>query len=544
MRGWQRCVVLLMAALGNAGTLADDETIDLFAPAVRQMIEEIDHPDPRLRASHAESFSGFPEAIHFLDSIVPALLRLVADPHPDVRAKAIVSLGKHVGRIDPNAEVEAALQAATRDPQAQVRRAGVGALARFERGHDEGCRALRGALADTDPQVRGEAMRIAAELFEPAELALAVAAGVRDTEPAVRRQAVATAAAGLEPTVAYATLFAALDDPEPSVWVIAGEALMKLWPGAPKAAIGQALRHPSADVRSLVGEVFSRLAAAAREAKAVHRAIHPLAPFLIETLADASPEARAWSATALGELRIETGASLRALTSALADPAPDLRRAASASLAAFRPTDPSTRSALVEAVGDPLPFVATQALRALRSTENDTPELRDRLVAKLPELPPEIARHAAEVLASRGCGQLPLADLRALVEAQNRADKLGPPDFVVVAGEDHPVNEISRKTLARIFLAKVSQWDGRPVAPVDLSPRSPVRKAFSRETFSKSVSAIRSYLFHTTLHHVPPQEVCTEQEALAILRQDPTAISYVSEDAVLPAGVRVVAVIE
>lgn len=540
MRGRHWCVWVLIAGSWIGPAQAEDTLDPLFARVVRQMLDELDDPDPRLRASHAESFGTFPEAIHFLDSIVPALLRLTADPDPRVRQNAVDSLAEHADAVAPNAEVEAALRAATRDPQPGVRRSGVRALTRFERGHGEGYLTLWRAVADEDSGVREEAMRIASVLFEPNDLALAVEAGGRDVEPAVRRRAVLTAASTLEPAAAYPSLFAALGDPAAGVSNTAFEKLLEILPGVPREATIRAFQHPSPPVRSQVEKVFSRLAEAAWEPASTENESHPLEPLLIGISSDPSPDVRAWAATTLGEVGLESAAALQALRSVLQEPAPGPRLAAATALAEIRPADPATRSALVEAITDPT--LAAQAIRALHSTEKDDPKLRDRLLALLPDLQPARARSVARLLVGESCSDLPLDDIRALVEEQNRAAEFGSPDFAVVVGADHPATEIPHKTLSRIFLGKTARWPAdRPVSPVDLSRHSPVRESFSRRVHSRSARAIWIYFQRLDSLHVfdrPPPELCTQQAVLRFVSETPNAIGYVAEGTALGSAVR------
>lgn len=114
--------------------------------------------------------------------------------------------------------------------------------------------------------------------------------------------------------------------------------------------------------------------------------------------------------------------------------------------------------------------------------------------------------------------------------------------FVVVVHEENPVASLPRAQVARLFLRKVRRWpDGAAVLPVDLAPDAPARAAFSGIVMGKSVASVRAYWQARIFsgRDVPPPEKASEADALAHVRAEPAAVGYVSDDAVLPPGVRV-----
>ncbi len=117
--------------------------------------------------------------------------------------------------------------------------------------------------------------------------------------------------------------------------------------------------------------------------------------------------------------------------------------------------------------------------------------------------------------------------------------------FLVVVNEQNAVDAMSRTTVSRFFLKKVSRWESGVVAlPVDLPPDSPVRDAFSRRVLSKSVMAIKAYWQQQIFsgRDVPPPEKPNDTAVLEFVQTNPAAIAYVSSQATLPRGVRAIAV--
>jgi len=117
--------------------------------------------------------------------------------------------------------------------------------------------------------------------------------------------------------------------------------------------------------------------------------------------------------------------------------------------------------------------------------------------------------------------------------------------YVVIVNEQNSVTSASRVLVSRFFLKKASHWDsGSLVLPVDLPPESPVRVAFSKHVLSKSVGSIKAYWQQQIFsgREVPPPEKSDETDVLEFVKANRDAIAYVSPDAVLPRGVRVLMV--
>ena len=119
--------------------------------------------------------------------------------------------------------------------------------------------------------------------------------------------------------------------------------------------------------------------------------------------------------------------------------------------------------------------------------------------------------------------------------------------FVVIVHVDNPSGPLEPRALSKFFLKKVKRWpNDTTVAVVDLDEDSPVREAFTRAVHDKSVSAIKSYWQRMIFsgRDVPPDELATDAEVIERVAAEVGAIGYVSSDAELGDGVKVLTVAE
>jgi hypothetical protein len=117
---------------------------------------------------------------------------------------------------------------------------------------------------------------------------------------------------------------------------------------------------------------------------------------------------------------------------------------------------------------------------------------------------------------------------------------------LVVNGTNHTAS-VGRGEIARLFLRKARNWpSGEPAAPVDQSMQSPVRRSFSRGVLGQSLLAVQSF-WHQQIFSgraVPPPVKMTDEEVCAFVQENQGAVGYVSEEAPLPSGVRVLPLAE
>ena len=117
---------------------------------------------------------------------------------------------------------------------------------------------------------------------------------------------------------------------------------------------------------------------------------------------------------------------------------------------------------------------------------------------------------------------------------------------IVVHGSNS-VSSITKAKAADLFLKRVTRWDnGRAVTPVDLSDKNPTRGAFSKELLGKEVAWVKSYWQKMIFsgRATPPVELSSDVEVLDFIKNNTDAIGYVGDPTAVPAGVRILPVVE
>jgi HEAT repeat protein/beta-lactamase regulating signal transducer with metallopeptidase domain len=239
----------------------------------------------------------------------------------------------------------AALQAALKDADTEVREAAIHALLRL---HDPSIyEPLAAALRDASADIREMAAAGLAELqdrraIEPLMLAL------RDSSPAVREQVV-FALGQLGDRATSAAVAAALKDESASVREQAAFALAQMRDPAHIDVLVAALRDSSADVREQAAFALGQM----RDARVV-------AP-LISALKDANANVRELAAFGLAQQR--DASAVEALVVAMKDASADVREQVAFALGQLR--DPRAIDALTAALKDASAEVRRQAAFAL-----------------------------------------------------------------------------------------------------------------------------------------------------------------------------------
>jgi ABC-type phosphate transport system substrate-binding protein len=116
--------------------------------------------------------------------------------------------------------------------------------------------------------------------------------------------------------------------------------------------------------------------------------------------------------------------------------------------------------------------------------------------------------------------------------------------FKVIVNPGVSGTKIPRDTLAQIYLGNARTWsDGSAIAAVDLSTVSPVRRAFSRSVLGTPVDAVKQHwLRSASSGKRPPAVKESDAAVVAFVSSARGAVGYVSQDAELPATVRVLVV--
>lgn len=125
------------------------------------------------------------------------------------------------------------------------------------------------------------------------------------------------------------------------------------------------------------------------------------------------------------------------------------------------------------------------------------------------------------------------------------ADPAG--DFKLIVNSANPVTALRRDAVKRMFLRKATTWaSGQPVAPVDQRRNAPIRRAFSESILDKEPAEIAAYWNQQIFsgRSVPPPAKASDSEVLAYVRDNANAIGYVSADAEIGEGVRIIPIVD
>ncbi|HJP55445.1 MAG TPA: M56 family metallopeptidase [Gemmatimonadales bacterium] len=213
-----------------------------------------------------------------------------------------------------NAARVAALIAALRDSDAEVRRAAANSLGQLE--DKRAVTALAAALRDSDAEVRSQSAWALGQL-EDKRAVEPLTAALRDENVEVRRKA-AWALGQLEDESAAAGLAAALRDADADVRKTAAWSLGQLELETAPPALIEALHDQNADVRRTAAWAVSEMG----DARAV--------PALREMLNDTDADARRNAIHALGQIRDST--AMQAIIGAMQSKDAEIRRAAAQAL--------------------------------------------------------------------------------------------------------------------------------------------------------------------------------------------------------------------
>lgn len=330
--------------------------------AVAALVEALQNPDdPLLRQGAASTLGTFGAAAK---PAVPALVKALKDPEPQVRLGA----------------VEALMRLDAREPAAVV--------------------ALWELLHSPDPSLRNQAtgeMKMLGRVGLPTLLA-----ALKDKDPALRsRAAFLLGSVGPGPTAQTAApaLTEALADEAAPVRLEAALALSQLRQTSPKvvAPLIEALKSSDADVRRRAASGVAQVGPAAKEA----------IPLLVNLLKDrADDTVRGAAASALGSMGAEAKDALPALRAALHDDQPTVRLQVAAALVRLSTQPGAAKPA--EGIAEPIGVLIallpdkTLALQAQTALLQLGAVAVPSLVEALQGKDPEIRKGAAATLGLLG----------------------------------------------------------------------------------------------------------------------------------------------
>ena len=117
--------------------------------------------------------------------------------------------------------------------------------------------------------------------------------------------------------------------------------------------------------------------------------------------------------------------------------------------------------------------------------------------------------------------------------------------FVVVAHESNPITTVKSDELSKIFLKKITVWRTKlPVVAVDQAETTKIRQQFSRDVHHRDLPSVQSY-WQTQIFSgraVPPQQRASDAEVMAFVAGNPNAIGYVSANATIAPGLKVLTI--
>jgi ABC-type phosphate transport system substrate-binding protein len=119
--------------------------------------------------------------------------------------------------------------------------------------------------------------------------------------------------------------------------------------------------------------------------------------------------------------------------------------------------------------------------------------------------------------------------------------------FQVVVHPSVEGSKISRSVLADIYEKDIIRWGNRVrILPVDQSSQAPVRRAFTEEILGRSLGEVQEYWTQRLAvnRELPPPTKASDEEVLAFVASKKGAIGYVSAGMDVPAGVKVIALID
>jgi ABC-type phosphate transport system substrate-binding protein len=135
-----------------------------------------------------------------------------------------------------------------------------------------------------------------------------------------------------------------------------------------------------------------------------------------------------------------------------------------------------------------------------------------------------------------------VASLGLLMLTHSVARGAPPTGFKVIVNASNPLVSLTTDELSQLFLKRATQWRaGGSVVPVDLPVAADVRDLFSRKVHGRPAVAIDSFWTKQIFSGaaVPPLTLPSEREVVAYVRQNAGAIAYVSADAGVGEGVKV-----
>lgn len=146
----------------------------------------------------------------------------------------------------------------------------------------------------------------------------------------------------------------------------------------------------------------------------------------------------------------------------------------------------------------------------------------------------------------RSVGAMLLTGSILIVAILQSANAAVSPVLAIIVPAGASTHRLSINSLARIYIRKRSFWsDGSVIVPVNLPADHPLRRLFSQIVLQRSLDAQEEYWNQQYFHGVMPPLVMPSETAMRrFIEQTPASIGYAAPCADLPAGVRVLMLID
>lgn len=104
-------------------------------------------------------------------------------------------------------------------------------------------------------------------------------------------------------------------------------------------------------------------------------------------------------------------------------------------------------------------------------------------------------------------------------------------EYKVIVNKANPVTQLTKKQISNYFLKKYRKWPNKNnVIPVDLSSKSSIRAAFSKDIHKKSTAQVRAFWQQSIFagKSTPPRELADDSAVISYVKKYKGAIGYVS----------------
>jgi ABC-type phosphate transport system substrate-binding protein len=139
------------------------------------------------------------------------------------------------------------------------------------------------------------------------------------------------------------------------------------------------------------------------------------------------------------------------------------------------------------------------------------------------------------------------AVLAAIALAATSASASGTQEFQVIVHPSVQGTKITRANLSALFMGRTSRWGDKAQAmPVDQSMKAPPRRAFTAAVIGLSMGELQLYWQRRVVgdHVFPPPIKSSDEEVIGYVVANAGAIGYVSPDAAIPEGVKILVVVD